>query len=118
MAFSESFASLPTVAIPQKGISQDWKQFPNSFVLIMVALELIYALALNPVSPTSHFGGMAGGAVLVLGLWRPSRWKKFFQKKSLERKKRKIEAELRVIQGGKQDDDNNGNNGSSGPIWN
>jgi membrane associated rhomboid family serine protease len=73
----------------------------KTFVLIMIAFELLVALSLSPVSSTSHFGGMIGAVVLCKGLWRPSRWTAMFQRRALVRRRRAIEHELRVIEGGK-----------------
>ncbi len=76
----------------------------RTFLLIIVAFELLVALSFDPTSSTSHFGGMFAALVLVKGLWRPDRWRAIGRKAQLTRKKRKIESELQVIQGGKDDD--------------
>ncbi len=76
----------------------------RTLLLILVAVELLVALSFDPISSTSHFGGMFAALVLVKGLWRPDRWKEMGRKAQLKRKKRKIESELQVIQGGKDDD--------------
>jgi rhomboid-like protein len=75
----------------------------KTFVLIMVAIELLVALSFEPTSSTSHFGGMIAAYVLCRGLWRPSRWKEVARRAELLRKKKKIESELKVIRGGKDD---------------
>jgi len=65
----------------------------RTFVLVVVAFELIRALSFDRVSSTAHFGGMAAGA-LVAGAGP------FVRRQQLERKRKKIEGELRVLQGG------------------
>ena len=47
---------------------------------------------------------MLGALIFVKGLWRPGRWLDIFRRGRLERRKREIERELRVIDGGKKDD--------------
>ena len=76
----------------------------KTFVLLIVGVELLVALSFDPVSSTSHFGGMLGALVLVKGYWRPSKWTSIFRRARLERRKRKIESELRVLRGGKDAD--------------
>ena len=46
-------------------------------------------------------GGMIGGALIVKGLWRPSRW---LDKINKRRQLKRIEHELKIIDGGKKDD--------------
>ncbi len=75
----------------------------KTFVLIILAIELLVALSYEPTSSTSHFGGMIAAYILCRGLWRPGRWKEMARHADLMRKKKKIEAELRVIRGGKDD---------------
>lgn len=77
----------------------------KTFVLISIGIELLTALSYSPVSSSSHFGGMAAAFVLCKGLWRPARVKELFRTLALKRQRRKIEAELRVIEGGKGDPD-------------
>ena len=72
----------------------------RTFILIVVAFELLAALSLSNVSSTSHFGGMIGAVVLCNGLYKPQGWKKLFRRESLKKEKRRIEHQLRVIQGG------------------
>ncbi len=76
----------------------------KTFVLVMVAIEVLVALSFSQTSSTSHFGGMLGALIFVKGLWRPGRWLDIFRRGRLERRKREIERELRVIDGGKKDD--------------
>jgi membrane associated rhomboid family serine protease len=74
----------------------------KTFVLIIIAFELLVLLSLEQgTSSSSHFGGMAAAVVLCKGLWRPSRWRDLFVKRSLTARKKRIEHELRVIEGGK-----------------
>lgn len=74
----------------------------RTFVLIVILFELLGLLSLEQgTSSTSHFGGMAAAFVLTKGLWRPTRWKEIFTRRSLEARRRRIENELRVIEGGK-----------------
>lgn len=40
-------------------------------ILITVGIELLMAVSQTPVSSATHFGGMAVGALLVTGYWRP-----------------------------------------------
>lgn len=73
----------------------------RTFLYVIIALELLIALSLEPVSSTSHFGGMIAAWVLLRGMWRPSRWRELFKRYDLERRKRKIESELRGLDAGK-----------------
>lgn len=73
----------------------------RTFVLIIIGFQLLVALSFDPTSSTSHFGGMLGGYLLVSGKWRPSRWKDSFRKSRLSVERRRIERELRIIEGGK-----------------
>jgi membrane associated rhomboid family serine protease len=75
----------------------------KTFVLIIVAIELLIALSFDSTSSTSHFGGMIGAFVLCKGLWRPSRWGDSFRRWKLKRDRRRIERELRILEGGKKD---------------
>jgi membrane associated rhomboid family serine protease len=79
----------------------------RTLILALIALELLTALSYDATSSTSHFGGMIAAFVLCRGLWRPSRWAGLGRRAALLRKKKKIEAELRVIQGGKSGSDPN-----------
>ncbi len=75
----------------------------RTFMLIIVAIELLVALSLDSTSSTSHFGGMIGGYLLVSGKWRPSKWKSApdDRRSRLDVERRRIERELRIIEGGK-----------------
>jgi membrane associated rhomboid family serine protease len=73
----------------------------KTFLMIIVAIELLMALSFDPVSSTSHFGGMIAAWILCRGMWKPSKWSELFKRMGLERRRRKVESELRVIDGGK-----------------
>jgi membrane associated rhomboid family serine protease len=73
----------------------------RKFVLLVVGVQLLYALSLSPISSTSHFGGMIGAAILCRGLWRPSRWRESFRQLRLRYRRHRIESTLRVIDGQK-----------------
>jgi membrane associated rhomboid family serine protease len=73
----------------------------RTFLWVMIAVELITALSLEHVSSTSHFGGMLAALVVCKGWWRPSRWTEGLKRMELRRRRKKIEAELRVIDGAK-----------------
>lgn len=75
----------------------------KTFVLILVAVQLLMALSYSAVSSAGHFGGIIGAFVLCRGLYKPSTWKGMARKQSLKRQRAKIESELRVIQGGRDD---------------
>jgi hypothetical protein len=47
---------------------------------------------------------MIAAAVLCKGLWRPSRWADWYRRSSLKRNRKKIERELKILEGGKKDD--------------
>ena len=49
----------------------------KNMMWITVGLEVLYAVSGNNISSAAHFGGMATGAVLTLGLWRPTQWKRY-----------------------------------------
>jgi membrane associated rhomboid family serine protease len=73
----------------------------RTLVWVLVGLDLLVALSFSPVSSSSHFGGMLAAVVLCRGLWRPSRWRALVGRARLEARRRGIERELRVIDGGK-----------------
>lgn len=77
----------------------------KNFILLLIGVELLTALSFDSVSVTSHFGGLLAAVVLAKGLWRPSRWQQMFRRRKLERQRARIEHELRIIEGGKKDDD-------------
>ena len=81
----------------------------KTFVLIIIAIELLRALSFDGVSSTSHFGGMFAGLVLCRGLWRPSKWQEIFRRARLQKQRRRVEHELKVLEGGK------GTRGPDGP---
>lgn len=66
----------------------------RTLVLGVVALELISALSLDAVSSTAHFGGMIAAFLYVRGF-------SGLRRVRLEAKKRRLEHELQVIQGGR-----------------
>ncbi len=76
----------------------------KTFVLIVVAIELLMALSFSAVSSAAHFGGIIGAFVLCRGLWKPSKWKQMVKKQKLQRQRKKIETELRIIEGGGGDE--------------
>jgi hypothetical protein len=67
----------------------------------MIVIQLLVALSFDNTSSTSHFGGMIGGYLLVSGHWRPARWAQLWQRSKLVQKKKRLERELRLIEGGK-----------------
>ncbi|MFO0727026.1 MAG: rhomboid family intramembrane serine protease [Myxococcota bacterium] len=70
----------------------------RTFVWVMIGFELLVALSFAQISSTSHFGGMLGALLFMRG---PGKWFDGKKRAQLEKKKRLIESELRVIQGGK-----------------
>lgn len=73
------------------------------FVLLIIGFQLLVALSFSNVSSTAHFGGIFAAFVLGRGLWRPSYWKSQFRKRGLKARRARIERELRVLEGGKND---------------
>lgn len=76
------------------------------FLGFVVLMEVLTALSYEPVSSTSHFGGMMAGAVLGLDLWRFGALKDMWRRFRLRSKKRDIEKKLtrfEVIDGGRRD---------------
>lgn len=76
----------------------------RTFALIILGIELITALSFDQTSSTSHFGGMIGAYILCRGLWRPGKWTEMFRRRKLLRDRKRIERELRILEGGKKDD--------------
>lgn len=72
----------------------------KTLVIIIVAIEMLVALSFSNTSSASHFGGMIAAFVMVRGLWRPSRWKDWMHRQRLKAKRRNIEHQLRVLEGG------------------
>lgn len=51
-------------------------------IAITVAIEVLSAVSLSPVSSACHFGGMAAGALMVTGYWKPAKlWARLRPKK-------------------------------------
>ena len=82
------------------------------FILIVLAFELLVALSFAQTSSASHFGGMIAAAVLIKGLWRPSLWKQAARRQRLKSQRRRIEQQLRVLEGNGE----GGESSSSGPT--
>ena len=74
----------------------------KTFVLILVAVELLTALSFSGVSSTSHFGGIVGAVILCRGLWKPAKVRSLVRNAKLRQQKKKLETELRLIQGGQK----------------
>jgi membrane associated rhomboid family serine protease len=68
----------------------------RTFMLLMVAMQLLIALSFDTTSSTSHFGGMIGGYLFCLGPGTGRR-------RSLLKRRKAVERQLEVIQGGKPD---------------
>lgn len=105
IAFGILYPNLPIYffgVLPLKG---------KHFVLILVGLNVLYAAArLDGVSVSAHFGGMAAGALLVTGLWRPSRLRlKLFGPPKARPPRRP--AHLKVVPDDDEDDGAPGGNG-------
>jgi membrane associated rhomboid family serine protease len=67
IAWGILFPNLPVYlfgVLPLKG---------KHLILLTVGVELLLAVSQTPVSSAAHFGGMATGALLVTGYWRPSK---------------------------------------------
>lgn len=73
--------------LPVRGIHMVW---------MAVAFELLSAISLGPVSAAAHFGGMATGAILVQGIWRPNRMRLFWDELLVTLRVRK-KAKLYVV---------------------
>jgi membrane associated rhomboid family serine protease len=73
----------------------------RTLVWVVVGIDLLVALSFSPVSSSSHLGGMLASVILCRGLWRPSAWGRALRRVGLAAKRRRIEAELRVIEGGR-----------------
>jgi membrane associated rhomboid family serine protease len=86
------------------------------FVVLLVGLQLLFAAArLDGVSIAAHLGGMAAGALLITGLWRPSRLRLrlFGPPKAAPKKRPPGAPHLRVVPGEDDDGDDRGGNGAS-----
>jgi len=85
------------------------------FVVLLVGLQLLFAAArLDGVSIAAHLGGMAAGALLVTGLWRPSRLRlRLFGPPKPKPKRPAGAAHLRVVPGEDDEGDDGGSNGKS-----
>ena len=58
----------------------------KTVALITVGINLLILLTGAPgISVAAHLGGMAIGAILVTGLWRPGQWKLWYYKWKLKR---------------------------------
>ena len=72
----------------------------KTLVLIVLGITLLTALSFSGTSTPPLFGGILTAVILVNGLWRPSRWKEMFRRQRLKAKRRQIEHQLRVLEGG------------------
>jgi membrane associated rhomboid family serine protease len=86
----------------------------KTFVWFTVGIEMLTALSFEGISSTAHFGGMIAGFVLCKGWWRPSKLIESFRRMGLKRRRKKIESELRVIEGGNKPP----KNGKGKTEWN
>jgi membrane associated rhomboid family serine protease len=88
------------------------------FVVLLVGLQLLFAAArLDGVSIAAHVGGMAAGALLVTGLWRPSRLRlRLFGPPKPKAKRPAGAPHLRVVPGEDDDGDDGGANGKSSML--
>lgn len=85
------------------------------FVLILVALQILYAAAGgDAITVAMHFGGMAAGALLVTGLWRPSRLRLRLFGAPKPKPRRPVQAShLKAVPNPSDDEDDAGGNGKS-----
>lgn len=84
------------------------------FVVLLVGMQLLFAAArADGISISAHLGGMAAGALLVTGYWRPSRIRlRLFGPPKEKPKPKRSASHLKVVPG-EGDDDDHGDNGKS-----
>lgn len=84
------------------------------FVIILVGLQLLFAAAkLDGISVAAHLGGMAAGALLVTGLWRPSRLRLRLFGAPKPKARRPVQAShLRAVPDDDEDDGDKGDKGN------
>ncbi len=73
----------------------------RTFAVAAIVINLVLVVTSAPLVLIPHLGGMAAAALLVGGWWRPSRWREAWQRQRRLAQRRKLEKELKVIQGGK-----------------
>jgi membrane associated rhomboid family serine protease len=85
------------------------------FVLLLVGLQVLYAAAgLDAITVAMHFGGMGAGALLVTGLWRPSRLRLRLFGPPKPKPRRPVQAShLKAVPDPPDDEDDGGSNGKS-----
>lgn len=59
-------------------------------IAITVAIELLVAVSQSPISSSAHFGGMAMGALIISGYWRPDKIKNLIQRQKSKRSRSKV----------------------------
>jgi membrane associated rhomboid family serine protease len=67
----------------------------------MFGIEVLRMLSFGVVAWGSHMGGMLMGMAFGFGWVRPTTWRGWAKRKQLERRGRQIEAQLKVLEGGK-----------------
>ncbi|MBI2378680.1 MAG: rhomboid family intramembrane serine protease [Deltaproteobacteria bacterium] len=87
-------ASMQLLLIPVSFTGRTW-------VLMTLVFEVFSALSFSGVSSTSHIGAMGAAAVLCTGTWKLSTLRSFVKRGSLRAQQRKLEQELRIIEGGR-----------------
>ena len=78
-------------------------QMKMTFVFIIIGIELLRALSFDNVSSTAHFGGIIG--IRIMQSVASGKLNSFVKRSQLKMKKKRIEHQLKVIKGGKNDDD-------------
>ena len=73
--------------LPMRGIHMVW---------LSVAMAVLESISLGSVSAAAHFGGMAMGAMLTMGLWKTNAWR-YWSDELLVRLKIKKKPKLTVV---------------------
>ena len=74
----------------------------KTLLLFFVGLDIFFVVfAREPISISGHIGGMLTGLLLVTDLWRPSRLKRAWQRRSMKKKFREAQREVDRKRNGK-----------------
>lgn len=61
----------------------------KNLVFLTIGMEILYSVSSSSISSAAHFGGIATGIILTLGLYKPGRIKQLWRQVKMKRKHRR-----------------------------